>query len=176
MDNFQQGLINYDPNKSFINYDDIDNLSSTPSFEVFEEVEVNHSLFVSSQWIAETRFHQIHPTTTVQVYAGSQSTYVASLEVSSKRLEPSILKKFLGLARNGFKGPENYAQEIDCIDMCEEDYQILGWLSSNKIQVGCCATKVEGIMASWLANRVWTSLTILLALFTLWANHVVLSP
>ncbi|KAJ8442213.1 hypothetical protein Cgig2_005153 [Carnegiea gigantea] len=176
MDNFHQGFMNDDSNKSFIDDDDIDNFSSTPHFEVFEEVEVNHSLFISSQWLVETRFHQVQPTTTVQVYAGLPSTYVASVEVNTKRSEPSILNKFLGFARNGLKGPKKSSQEIDCVNIDEEDCHMLRWLSCNKSQVACCATKVEGIMANWLVNRVWPSLTIALGLFTLWANHVTLSP
>lgn len=42
--------------------------SSSPSFEVVEEIKVNHGLFVSTCQVAETFFHQLVPSQTVKVH------------------------------------------------------------------------------------------------------------
>lgn len=138
-----------DPNKSFINDNDLDNFSSTPSFEVFEEVEVNQSLYVSSQWLAETRFHHVQPTKTVQVYLqraiGLKNTSNDdSFQVDSKS---SFFEKVAGFARNNLNGSAKSTPRM-----------------ITKTRAYCYANKVEGIMSSWLVNRVWPSLTVILAL------------
>ncbi|XP_022990012.1 NAC domain-containing protein 86-like [Cucurbita maxima] len=43
------------------------NYSSSPSFEVVEEIKVNHGLFISTRQVAETFFHQTMPSETVKV-------------------------------------------------------------------------------------------------------------
>lgn len=67
-DHFSLGFINSDPNENFIDDGNMDEYSSSPSFEVVEEVKVNHGLFVSTRQVAETFFHQLVPSQTVQVH------------------------------------------------------------------------------------------------------------
>ncbi|XP_021713617.1 NAC domain-containing protein 86-like [Chenopodium quinoa] len=136
-------------NKNFINDNDIDNFSSTPSFEVFEEVEVNQSLYISSQWLAETRFHHVQPTKTVQVYLqraiGLRNTKKEdSFEEVDNKNKSSFFDKLAGFARNsiGKSTPKMFAKNRAC----------------------CYANKVERFASSWLANRVWPSITVVLAL------------
>ena len=67
-DEFSLGFINGDPNENFVDDGNMDDYSSSPSFEVFEEIKVNHGLFVSTRQVAETFFHQLVPSQTVQVH------------------------------------------------------------------------------------------------------------
>lgn len=46
----------------------MDDYSNSPSFEVIEEIKVNHGMFVSTRQVAETFFHQIVPSETVKVH------------------------------------------------------------------------------------------------------------
>lgn len=140
-----------DPNKSFINDNDIDNFSSTPSFEVFEEVEVNQSLYVSSQWLAETRFHHVQPTKTVQVYLqraiGLRNiNNDDSVEVDNCS-NSSFFEKLAGYASNSIKGSGKSTSKM-----------------TTEKRACCYTSKIERVMSNWLVNRVWPSLTVLLAL------------
>ncbi|XP_010694967.2 NAC domain-containing protein 54 [Beta vulgaris subsp. vulgaris] len=160
-----------DNSKSFMNDNDIDNFSSTPSFEVFEEVEVNQSLYVSSHWLAETRFHHVQPTKTVQVYLqraiGLQNTSIELFEVETCR-KSSFFNKMVGFATNSFKGTGKLLSTRVISDMKTlyvEDNEFFGKLSSTRYRAACFANKV--------VNRVWPSLTVVLALCTIWANHVI---
>ncbi|XP_057468848.1 NAC domain-containing protein 54-like [Actinidia eriantha] len=66
--NFSLGFINETPNQNFLDDGDVDDFSSTPSFDVYEKVEVNHGMFVSTRQVAETFFHQMVPSEIVKVY------------------------------------------------------------------------------------------------------------
>ena len=62
---FSLGFINDDPDENFNIETDY---SSSPSFEVIEEIQVNHGMFVSTRQVADTYFHQIMPSETVKVH------------------------------------------------------------------------------------------------------------
>ncbi|KAK9732960.1 hypothetical protein RND81_04G034400 [Saponaria officinalis] len=140
-DDFHHEFINDpDPSKSFINDDDdIDNFSHTPNFDVFEEVEVNQNLYISSKWLSETRFHQVQPTKTVQVYLqrtkASENTTISSFRGDQWHINPSIACRILRYAKN---------------------------------------CKVQDVLSNLFVTRVWPSMTVVLALCTLWANQVTL--
>ncbi|KAA8547652.1 hypothetical protein F0562_004081 [Nyssa sinensis] len=68
---FSLGFANDNPNHNdnFLDDGDVaDDFSSTPSFEVYDKVEVNHGMFVWTRPVAETFFHQIVPSETVKVH------------------------------------------------------------------------------------------------------------
>ncbi|PON75011.1 NAC domain containing protein [Parasponia andersonii] len=67
-DQFSLGFINSDPNENFMDDGNMDDYSSSPSFDVLEEIKFNHGLFVSTRQVAETFFHQLVPSQTVQVH------------------------------------------------------------------------------------------------------------
>lgn len=151
-------------NKSFINDEDIDNyFSSTPSFEV----EVKQSLYVSSQRLAETRFHQVQPTKIVQLYLqGSRNTKLYSyqqLDPKTKTSRNSLLF-FYKLARRSLEESFEIVTPkmiTNLKDFSAEDHQVCD--KSNSIQN--VAAKFKGMMSNWLVNRVCPSLTFVLALF-----------
>lgn len=56
-------------NDDFLDDGDVDDdFSTTPSFEVYEKVEVNCGMLVSTRQVADTFFHQIVPSEIVKVY------------------------------------------------------------------------------------------------------------
>ncbi|KAL9235210.1 hypothetical protein vseg_009992 [Gypsophila vaccaria] len=139
-DDFPHEFLNDpDPSKSYINDDeddDIGNFSDTPNFDVFEDVEVNHNLYISSKWLSETRFHHVQPTTTVQVYLQrtktSQNTTITTFKGEQCSAKQSAVCRILRFARN---------------------------------------CKVDGMLSNLFVPRVWPSMTVVLALCTLWANQ-----
>ncbi|GMH10252.1 hypothetical protein Nepgr_012093 [Nepenthes gracilis] len=162
IDNFKLEFVTNDPNESFIDNDDdvdIDDFSSTPSFEVFEEVAVNHGLYISTQGPAETRFHQIQPSKTVQVYLQLQpclqnSTHSkATHSTSSSSLVCRFRDRFKASAKQEIKPRKNNTTKHSAAAF------ILG--------------KTESIMSNWFVNRMGPSLTIILALCSIWANHII---
>ena len=66
--NFSLGFINETPNQNFLDDGGVDDFSNTPSFDIYDKVEVNHGMFVSTRQVAETFFHQIVPSEIVKVY------------------------------------------------------------------------------------------------------------
>lgn len=70
-DDYSLGFINDDPNGDEGNMDD---LASSPSFEVVEEIKVNHGMFVSTRQAAETFFHQLVPSQTVEIHLNPAMT------------------------------------------------------------------------------------------------------
>ncbi|KAL6959690.1 hypothetical protein U1Q18_039842, partial [Sarracenia purpurea var. burkii] len=54
--------------ENFLDDGDVNDFSSPPSFEVYEKVEVNHGMFVSTCQASETFFHQTVPSEIVKVY------------------------------------------------------------------------------------------------------------
>ncbi|CAK7338885.1 unnamed protein product [Dovyalis caffra] len=68
-EDFSLGFINDEPNDdNFIDDSNVDDLASSPSFEVVEEIKVSHGLFVSTRQATETFFHQLVPSQTVKIY------------------------------------------------------------------------------------------------------------
>lgn len=69
INSFPLGFINDEPNENFLDDgDQMDDYSNSPNFEVIEEIKVNHGMFISTRQVAETFFHQIVPSQTVEVH------------------------------------------------------------------------------------------------------------
>ncbi|KAG5247248.1 NAC domain-containing protein [Salix suchowensis] len=68
-EDFSLAFINDEPSDdNFIEESNVDDLASSPSFEVVEEIKVSHGLFVSTRQATETFFHQLVPSQTVKIY------------------------------------------------------------------------------------------------------------
>ncbi|XP_043694532.1 NAC domain-containing protein 86-like [Telopea speciosissima] len=95
------------PNVIFSQDDDLTNFSSNPTFEVYEKVEVNHGMFISSRQVAETFFHRIEPSKTVQVHLNPLMIYdfpMVNADPSSRPQNGTFLSKFKAFARDKFRG------------------------------------------------------------------------
>lgn len=62
LNDFSLGFIDEEPNENIG-----DGFASSPSFEVVEEIKVNHGMFVSTRQVADTFFHKIVPSQVVKV-------------------------------------------------------------------------------------------------------------
>lgn len=108
LNDFPLGFINDDPNENFIEDGNEDDFSNTQSFEVFEKIEVNHGMFVSTRQVAETFFHQIEPSQTVKVHLNPVITNNLSIENSGAQIRSksgsSFFRKFKAFGRGKFIG------------------------------------------------------------------------
>lgn len=86
----------------------MDDFVSTPSFDVYEKVEVSHGLCVTSPNVAETFFHKVEPSNTVSIHMnpiGADELLAPKSEITRKcRYKGSSTSKFRVLARNKFMG------------------------------------------------------------------------
>ncbi|XP_031262953.1 NAC domain-containing protein 86-like [Pistacia vera] len=86
INDFSLGFIVDEPNGNNLDHEDIaDGFASSPSFEVVEEIKVNHGMFVSTRQVADTFFHQIVPSQTVQVHLNPVITNNSSIEKVEKQ-------------------------------------------------------------------------------------------
>ncbi|EEF35791.1 hypothetical protein RCOM_1603380 [Ricinus communis] len=79
-DDYSLEFINDDANANFIGEGNVDDLASSPSFEVVEEIKVNHGMFVSTRQAAETFFHQLVPSQTVKIHLNPETAENFSVE------------------------------------------------------------------------------------------------
>ncbi|KAM5558286.1 NAC domain-containing protein 54 [Rosa sericea] len=112
---FSLGFINDDPDGSFLHDGNIEaDYSHSPSFEVIEEIQVNHGMFVSTGQVAETFFHQIMPSETVKVHLSPVLVHsylvekVDDAQEKPKNIKGSffemfkefVMEKFVGVTRS----------------------------------------------------------------------------
>ncbi|KAK4838543.1 hypothetical protein QYF36_014575 [Acer negundo] len=69
-----------DQNRLDDDHDNADGFANSPSFEVVEEIKINHGMFVSTRQVADTFFHQIVPSQTVQVHLNPTMTSNLSMK------------------------------------------------------------------------------------------------
>lgn len=98
MNDFSLAFINEDDDPNHKNFDmegsgnSMANYSSSPSFEVVEEIKVNHGLFISTRQVAETFFHQTMPSETVKVQ--SLNSFMAPNFISIHETKPQKTGSF----------------------------------------------------------------------------------
>ncbi|OMO88868.1 No apical meristem (NAM) protein [Corchorus olitorius] len=103
IEGFPQGFIDDDPSEHFLDEGNMEDLTSSPSFEVVEDIKINHGMFVSTRQVANTFFHQIVPSQTVKVHqnpakAESHETIIRY----NKGNNSSFFRKFNSFARGKF--------------------------------------------------------------------------
>ncbi|CAI9753263.1 unnamed protein product [Fraxinus pennsylvanica] len=82
------GLVNDNASENFLIDGDIDHFSSSPSFEVFEKVEINHGLLVSTRQAPKTFYHQVIPSMTVSVHQNPKTMHESPVAKSYSRTIP----------------------------------------------------------------------------------------
>lgn len=88
---------------NFLDDGDIDDFSSTPNFEVYEKVEINHGLLVSTRQAPKTFYHKVVPSKTVQVHINPTMMHQFPLTKSGSITTPkngSLSEKFASVSRN----------------------------------------------------------------------------
>ncbi|GMI74033.1 NAC domain containing protein 28 [Hibiscus trionum] len=71
---FTQGFIDDDPSDHFLDEGTMDDLASSPRFEVVEDIKVSHGMFISTSQVANTLFHRTVPSETVKVHQNAMTT------------------------------------------------------------------------------------------------------
>ncbi|CAK9169799.1 unnamed protein product [Ilex paraguariensis] len=99
---FSLAFANDNPNDNFIDDDNMDDFSSPPSFEVYEKVEVNHGMFVSTRQAAMTFYHQIVPSNVVTIHRNDQTFPTANAIPQAKSKYRSLFNKTKAFARKKF--------------------------------------------------------------------------
>ncbi|KAA8530719.1 hypothetical protein F0562_005347 [Nyssa sinensis] len=224
VDDFSLGFANDNPNENFLDDGDVDDFSSTPSFEVYEKIEVNHGMFVSTRQVAVTFFHQIVPSEIVKVHLNPLTVHDYPILKEDSRTRPknrSLFDKFMAFARKIFsrvnQSMKSWRKTVSsiiglialllayCIYLggnLEDEKLRDGFASSSKgteRKDEDCSAKIKkmkkpgrvkwssnykkdkvwsahdmmgGSISSVVLNKIWPGLTIVLALSTIWVNHV----
>ncbi|KAI9118319.1 hypothetical protein K1719_010651 [Acacia pycnantha] len=198
--------INDDMSLEFINEDDANNdnlideegdddYSSSPSFEVVEEVKVSHGMFVSTRQVAETFFHQIVPSQTLKVQLNpvimAHNNYhsVENIETVSffRNLKACVVKTITSPIVFIFS-----LLLMTCIyyssDSDHQDVKERSWSTSCNNSMKRVMREYEeddekqkvwfvGIKSgkgfSVVLKKIGIFLTISFALCTMWANHII---
>ncbi|KAK9284632.1 hypothetical protein L1049_023808 [Liquidambar formosana] len=219
LNDFPFGFINDDPNEHFLDDGDMDDFSSSPTFEVVEKIEVNHGMFVSTHQAAETFFYQVVPSKTVKVHlnpAVANTLSIAKAETQMRCNSSSLFHKIKTFSRDKFlgitKSRKPWRQLVStiisiiallltyCTYLGEhmENEKVMDCFSSSGIVVkkgeeGCSSNikkikkpgrikwndnthksgfaDIRGNLPSVLMNKIWPSLTITLALCTMWVQN-----
>ncbi|KAK4430481.1 hypothetical protein Salat_1348800 [Sesamum alatum] len=93
-------------NHNFLdNEGDIDDFSTSPNFEVYKKTEINHGLLVSTRQAAQTFYHKVVPSRTVQVHINPTMMVMHQVPVSkscsvSIPKHGSLSEKFVSFSRN----------------------------------------------------------------------------
>lgn len=193
INDFSLGFINDndDPNENFIEDGNIDDYSSSPSFEVVEEIKVNHGMLVSTRQVVETFFHQIVPSQTVQVHlinsVMAHNHYVENAEAMLMIMEnkgSSLRNKVKAYVMGKLIKPSKTIASaivfvfalvlMHCVYLKEE---VEIWNESNNEVwfVGVKSHDEKGLSA--ILKKIGIFLTISLALCTMWANqNMIVNP
>ena len=126
MNSFPLGFINNEPNENFLDDGNLEDYSGSPSFEVIEEIKVNHGMFISTRQVAETFFLQIVPSQTVKVHVNpvmmsSFSIEKADAQITTENNRGSFFRKFKEFARGKFvefTTSINPCRETACAIIC----------------------------------------------------------
>lgn len=101
INDFSLGFIDDVHNRNNLDHEDIaDGFATLPSFELVEDIKVNHGMFVSTRQVADTFFHQIVPSQTVKVHLNpliANNSSIEKVDTQFIRHEKpgSFFKKFI---------------------------------------------------------------------------------
>ncbi|XP_015931793.1 NAC domain-containing protein 54 isoform X1 [Arachis duranensis] len=169
---------------------DNDDYSSSPSFEVIEEIRVSHgSMFVSTRRVADTFFHQIVPSQTVQVHllnpvitSNEEETLMMIMERNQGYfgdfLFKTIATAFVLIFELLFMHCDYLKEEVELVKRkrsSQSSSKIMKWNNNNnKVWFVGFKSSEKGFGA--ILKKIGIFLTISLALCTMWANHVIVNP
>ncbi|CAK9311554.1 unnamed protein product [Citrullus colocynthis] len=187
MNDFSLAFINEDvPNPN--NFDmegsgnSMANYSSSPSFEVVEEIKVNHGLFISTRQVAETFFHQTMPSETVKVQS-LNSNFMAPNFISLHEINPQKTASFSSLKKpwNNFQRKIVSILELLLIFIVYSDEEEEGKDNNNggerekllNEDEECGSNGKKGGALNMILKKTGICFSIAsLAICTIWANYI----
>ncbi|KAK0598079.1 hypothetical protein LWI29_031437 [Acer saccharum] len=178
-----------DQNRLDDDHDNADGFASSPSFEVVEEIKINHGMFVSTRQVADTFFHQIVPSQTVQVHLNPTMTSNLSMKkemlTQAEFMKPwkdivrAVVFMVAFLSMHCFYVGEDQLENENLMD--EKSGGLMkSWIDEKKenddednnflIKVNTGGGN-NNLIA--FLKKLGFFLTISLAVCTMWANHIV---
>ncbi|XP_015065776.1 NAC domain-containing protein 86-like isoform X1 [Solanum pennellii] len=192
--NFSIGFDNFLDNDG-----DIDGFSNSPSFEVYEKVEVNHGFFIATRQASKTFYHQVTPSRTLKIHKNlvplhdfpksSINNFVTRPWTTTMRTlvgMVAILQTFwlyfgecLELEAKGFKLEDKKGVYEECclIEGVEKKIKKVhdfkwDFYKQNKFPIG--EKQEEGIKYCCYVEKKWPNyLTLVVALSSIWLHHII---
>ncbi|KAK6796515.1 hypothetical protein RDI58_004216 [Solanum bulbocastanum] len=97
--NFSLGFGNDD---NFLDDEETDGFSSSPSFEVYEKIEVNQGMFIATRQVANTFYHQVAPSKTVTIHRDMVTMHDFPIRKITK--SATFLDTFMAFSRKTLSG------------------------------------------------------------------------
>ncbi|KAJ0703686.1 putative transcription factor NAM family [Helianthus annuus] len=185
-DHFSLGFVNEDHNNSnddnFLDDGDLDDFTTTPSFEIYEKTKASHGLIVSTGQVSKTFFHQIVPSQTVKVQLNPGMIYDGQPK-PKKRVVYDEVTIFAGSTISDQvttkKTVSPFVNLVSLLWICcfyveeskEDD------LSHMKLKDDDGSPKEEENDEQWsissvvLEKVIWPCVTLALAFSTIWVHH-----
>lgn len=98
--NFSLGFSNDD---NLLDDEDTDGFSSSPSFEVYEKIELSQGMFIATRQAANTFYHQVAPSKTVAIHRDLVTT-VHDLPIRKITKSATFLDTFMEFSRKTLSG------------------------------------------------------------------------
>ncbi|KAI3794397.1 hypothetical protein L1987_37028 [Smallanthus sonchifolius] len=187
---FSLGFVNEDhnSNNNFLDEGDLDDFTTTPSFEIYEKTKASHGLIVSTGQVSKTFFHQIVPSQTVKVQLNPGMIYDHAV------MKPKVNKKviydevtiFAGSTQsevNTKKAMSPFVNLVSLLWICcfylEESTEDEGDLKVKDDDGNSKQMRDEeeednegwSISSVVLEKVIWPCVTLALAFSTIWVHH-----
>ncbi|KAG2395097.1 uncharacterized protein HKW66_Vig0075270 [Vigna angularis] len=202
IDEFSMGFMNdEDPNENFLNEENIDYSNST-NFDVVEETKTNHGMFVSTHQVADTFFHQVAPSQTLKVQLNPVMAGNECIENARVSEGLSFFRKFKAYVTGKLRNPSKTIGSalefifalllMHCVFLKEfvEDWKselknggsVYTMKRMREAEERVRRNEEEKVWLvgmkygkgfSMVLKKISIFLTISLALFTMWANHII---
>ncbi|KAL4577839.1 hypothetical protein LXL04_013953 [Taraxacum kok-saghyz] len=185
-------------NENLLEDGDLDDFTTTPSFEIYEKTKISHGLIVSTRQVSETFFHQIAPSQIVKVHVnpGMIHDQVVSRFDGEKTLSKRVLydkfKMFTSSEPLEVTTKKTMTQVVNlvsllliCVYYLEEsteddgDHRLKN--DDDGSGLNCNSKQMEdeeeekiegwGISSVVLEKVIWPCVTLVLAFSTIWVHH-----
>lgn len=149
-DNFSIGHVNQDncntSDHNLLDDGDLDDFSSTPNFDVYEKIEINHGMLVSTRQAPNTFYHKVVPSRTVQVL-----------------MNPTIMVHQLSLPK---PGPASLSEKLGSFSR-----NMMRTMNMKMIKSKNCTSDQKEVEGGEV-NNIKPYLTFVLALCAIWVQIV----
>ncbi|KAL6521385.1 hypothetical protein OROGR_017954 [Orobanche gracilis] len=152
---FQTGLslghMNDDNYDNFLDDKYICDFTSTPSFEIYDNIETNHGFLVSTRQAPKTFYHKVAPSKTVQVHTNPTMVPLAKPGLTTIPNNGSLSDKLVAFSKKMLRSMDSKIIQIYDMDSCpklfEEGSLLCGEVKNKKsyltFALALCAILVQ---------------------------------